>query len=117
VSTCHGFALPGAAVTGIGATLAMIHVVLPAFLSAGGAYLSAQPAEFFGELRITGHKLGSEDADVRAIPIKPDASLHHLHVVLLQAGSRAVFTFLSALEARCNTTSILFVGHNSPSFP
>jgi hypothetical protein len=114
--TGHCLAFLRAAFARIGATLAVIHVVFTAFLAALSAYLSAQPAELFGELRVTGHELSSQNADVRAIAVEPDAPLHHFNIVLLQAGGRAVFTFLSALQARLDTTLIFFVSHISPSF-
>ena len=95
----------------IGATLAVIHVMFAAFFSASAAYLRAQSAEFLGKLRVTRHQLSREQANVRAIPVEPNAAFHHLDIVLLQAGGRAMFAFLSALETRFNTISILIVSH------
>jgi hypothetical protein len=111
MSTGHCFALLRAAFARVGAPLAVIHVMFAAFLAALSAYLSAQPAELFGELRVTRHEPRSQHANVRAIPVEPDAPLHHFNFVLLQAGGRAVFAFLSALQARLDTTSIFFVSH------
>lgn len=111
MSPGHCFAFLGAAVAGIGAPLAVIHVVFAAFFSTSVAYFGAQAAELLGELRVTRHELSRQNADVSAIPVEPDAPFHHLHVILLQAGSRAVFTFLGALQASLNATSILFVSH------
>ena len=105
-----------AAFTRIGAALAMIHVMLAAFLSAGAANLSANPAELLGELRITGHELRCQDANVSAVPIEPNATLHHLNIILLQTGCRAVFAFLCALLARFDATSICVVSHTILSF-
>jgi hypothetical protein len=111
VNSCHCLAFFGAAFARPGATLAVIHVMFAAFFSASAAYLRAQPAEFLGELRVTRHELSREHANVRAIPVEPDAAFHHLYVVLLQAGGRAMFAFLSALQTRFNAISILIVSH------
>lgn len=112
MGTSHRFALFGATFARVGATLTMIHVVLSAFLTALAAYLRAQPAKLLRELRVTRHELCCQHTNVRAIPIQADAPFHHFHVVLLQAGRRAMFTFLRALQARLNTFSIFFVSHN-----
>jgi hypothetical protein len=116
MNTGHSLALLGAAVARIGATLTMIHIMFAAFFSTSVAYLGAKAAELLGKVRVTRHELRSEHTDVRAIPVEPDATFHHLHIVLPQAGSRAVFTFLSALQARFNATSIFFVSHTISPF-
>jgi hypothetical protein len=114
VGASHGLAFFSATLASIGAALAVVHVVFPAFLPASAADFSAEPAELFCKLRITRHELSSQNADVGAIPVQPDASFHHLYVVLLQARSRAMFALLSALQARFNTAFVFFVGHISP---
>lgn len=111
MNTGHGFAFLGAAFARLRAPLAMIHVVFAAFLSTSVAYLRAQAAKLLGKLRVTRHDLSRKHADVRAIPVEPDATFHHLHVVLLQTSGRAVFALLGALQARLDTTSIFFVSH------
>jgi hypothetical protein len=111
VNACHCLAFFGAAFARVGATLAVIHVMFAAFFSASAAYLRAQPAEFLGKLRVTRHQLSREQANVRAIPVEPNAAFHHLDVVLLQAGGCAMFAFLSALETRFYAILILIVSH------
>ena len=112
MNTSHRLAFFGAAFARIGAPLAVIHLVLAAFLTASAANVRAQSAELFRELRITGHELSREHANISAVPVEPDSTFHHINVVFLQTGRRAVFAFLSAFQARLDTTSVFFVSHN-----
>lgn len=56
--------------------------------------------ESYRSCKIAGHKVSGQDADVRAIAVQPDAPLHHFHFLILRAGGRTMFAFLSALQAR-----------------
>jgi hypothetical protein len=64
MNTSHSLALLGAAVAGIGAPLAVIHVMFAEFFSTSVAYLGAQPAELLGKVRVTRHELRRQDANV-----------------------------------------------------
>jgi hypothetical protein len=113
VSGRHRFAFFGAAFASVRTPLAMIRFMLAAFLAARLTDLSAQAAKLLRELRIARHKLRRKHANVRAIPIQPDATGHHLNILFLQASGRAMFAFLRALQARFNAASVFVVSHRS----
>jgi hypothetical protein len=99
----------GALFARIGTLVAMFVVVLAAFLTAGIAYVSTQLANPLGKLRSTGHFAHGEGANVGTAAVEFDAAGHHLHVVLLQAGSCAVFTGFHALVTSLDTFFVFFV--------
>jgi hypothetical protein len=112
----HRFAFLCASFAGVGAALAVIHVMLAAFLSAGAANFGAQAAELFGEFRIARHELRGQDTDVSAVAVEANAPLHHFDVLFLQARGGAMLAFLRAFQAGFNAASILFVSHNLSPF-
>jgi len=64
--------------------------MLTALIAALLADFSTQLAELAGRLTLQGHKLCRETADIGALHIQPDTVSHHLKVLFLQAGRRAV---------------------------
>src|ERR1041384_5916234 len=89
----------GAGAAGLGAALAVIHLVLPALRSARLADLRAHAAKVRGEARVARHEGGGEPAGLGAVAVKADAFGHHLHVALAEAGVSAVLAFLGAADA------------------
>lgn len=96
----HLAALFGTLVAGLGAFLAVLHLVLGALVSTGLADVGAQAANGFGMFASTGHCGRCQSADLGAIHVQRDASSHRLHVLLLQAGSSAVIAGRCAGVAR-----------------
>lgn len=87
---CHPAAFVGTPAACLRALLAMVHLVLPAFVAAGFANISAKTAEFACHLAASCH-IGSRDAaDLRAIHVKRNTTRHHLYILLLQAGCGAM---------------------------
>jgi hypothetical protein len=98
----------------VGATLAMIELVLATFLGARAADVGANAADFFREVRSTGHEGRRRVTNLRAITIKRDATGHHFDIVLLQTGAGAMFGLGGAVVAGFDTRLIFFVHNNSP---
>tara|TARA_R100001143_G_scaffold21233_1_gene22449 strand:- start:32 stop:442 length:411 start_codon:yes stop_codon:yes gene_type:complete len=88
----------------LGAFLAMIHLVLRAFLSAGPADLGTKSTELISVFTFAAHQGGSQGTKVRAVAVKLDASSHHFHIVLAQASRCTRFayqgTVRTSLDAR-----------------
>ncbi len=80
-----------AAAAGVGALLAVVHLVFGAFFLAEAADVGAVAQQALGAFRAAGHEAGRQGADVGAVAVKLNAAGHHLHVVFLQAGGGAVF--------------------------
>lgn len=100
----------GAGMAGRRASLAVIRLVTSAFVAAGLADISAEGAHPRGELAAPCHEPGSQPADRCAIDVQGNATGHHLHVLLLQAGGGAVVTGISAGVAGFDAGLIGFVG-------
>jgi hypothetical protein len=83
---------------GVCTLLAMLVIVLSAFFLAQAANLDALLYHVAGMAGVTGHKPGSEGADIGAIAIKHDAFYHHFHIVLLQAHGGTGFAGGDALN-------------------
>jgi len=79
-----------AVMTGFGAVLAMVVLMLTALIAALLADFSTQLAELASRLTLQGHKLCRQTADIGALHIQPDTVPHHLKILFLQAGCRAV---------------------------
>jgi hypothetical protein len=107
----HSFAFFSAVFASAGAALAMLVVMLAALFTAGPANLGARSAEVGGELGTARHELRGHGANQRAVSIEFDAACHHLHIVLAQAFTGAVFTFGGAFLAGFNTAFVFLVWH------
>ena len=75
-----------ALVTDFSASLAMLHFMFGAFITARLANLSAERAELCGKRIATCHPARCQRADVRAGAVERDAARHHFYVVLAQTG-------------------------------
>jgi len=79
-------------------------LVLAALLAAGTTDLRAKLANLSREFAVSSHKAGRQTANCRAVHVERDALRHHLHVLLLQAGSgttvAGVSTFIAGVDAR-----------------
>lgn len=116
-SSRHGRHLPAflcALKAGFGAFLAMDHAVvamLGAFVSARLANIGAQRANGFGVFAASSHCRSCKRADLSAIHVQRNAPRHHLDVLLLQAGSRAMIAGNNAGVARFNARIKCFMTH------
>jgi hypothetical protein len=110
----HLAALFGTLVAGLGAFLAMLHLVLGALVTTGLADVGAQAANGFGMFAATGHQGCSQRADLGAIHVQRDASSHRLHVLLLQARSSAVIAGHCASVARFDAGIEFLMRHFFP---
>ena len=89
----------------------MIHLVLGTFRAAGLTNFGAKLADAICEFRATGHFAHRERADISAAPVEFDATDHHLHIFLVQAGRSAVFAGFHALMTRLDAGFVFLVGH------
>ena len=110
----HFLTLLGAAVASIGALSAVFQIVLAAFLSTGMTRFSAEAANLGRELRAGAHEERRGPAKHRTISVQFNAARHHLHVVLVQAGARAIRALIGAMVTRFNAINIFFVCHINP---
>src|SRR5262249_37360367 len=97
--TCHAAALLGAGPARLGATPAVILLVLGALRAAGVTDLRADAADVVHEVRPPAHVSRRRPADLGAITGQPNALGHLLHVGLVQAGVGTVLALLSAPDA------------------
>ena len=81
----HLVALLSALLAGFDTLLAVLHLMVGAFVTAGLADVCAQGANGCGMLAAAGHGCCGQRADLGTIYIQGDALCHHLHVLLLQA--------------------------------
>jgi len=114
VSPRHFLTLLGGAVASIGALSAVFQIVLAAFLSTGMTRFSAEAGNLGRELRACAHEERRGPAKHRTISIQFNAARHHLHVVLVQAGARAMRALIGAMVTRFNAINVLFVWHIIP---
>jgi hypothetical protein len=112
---CDLFALQSATLTLIGAILAVIHVVLAAFLATSPAGFRAEAADRDGKLRVGAHEQRRRPAKHRAVTIQGDATSQHLYIVLLQTGARAISAFVRAVITSFNAVEIFFLCHKQLS--
>lgn len=95
----------------------MRHLVLGALVTARLADVGTQGADSPGMFAATGHCRRSQRADLRAIHVQRNAPRHHLDVLLLQAGSRAMVAGNNAGVARLDARIKCFMTHfNTPGY-
>jgi hypothetical protein len=97
--------------TGFGTFLAVVGVVFSAFFSTGIACFSTELTNAFSELRTASHLANGERAEVGAGSVQLDTTSHHLDVLLMEAGCRAVFACEQALMAGIDAVLVVFVSH------
>lgn len=107
----HPAALLGTTTASLRARLAMGCFVLGTFVCTGLADVSAQRTNRLDMLASPCHRCGGELADRCAIKIQRNAPRHHLDVLFLQAGCRAVIAGDGALVAGLNARSVLLMSH------
>ena len=100
---CHGGALIGALVASFGAGLAMLRVMLGAFIAARPADLGAQGADGLRVFAVAGHRVDGQATHSRAIHIKCDATRHHLDVNFPETCGKALIAGRGASNAGLNT--------------
>jgi hypothetical protein len=101
------------ATTRFGAALAMIHLVLPAFLPADIAHFGADPAQLCGELRIATHERRRLPADRSAVAIQADTFRHHLNVFFRKARGRTMLAFFGTRDTFTDARFILLMCHDA----
>ena len=110
----------GAGFTGLRALLAMVHVVLAAFRSAGIADLRAQFAQAMGiavRVRIrTRHEGRCHAADVRTIAVFVDHLLEAAHLPLDSAKSLEIAVANIRIDPHCLTTGRVLDGTAAGAF-
>lgn len=109
----HLAAFVGATAAGGRAILAMLGLVLGAFLGARVANVGAQLAHQMGVFGRTAHQLGGKAADGGAFIVERNAARHHARVRLLQARCGAGIACLCTLIACLNTRLKLTLHHDS----
>jgi len=88
-----------------------------AFITARLANIGAQRANSFGMFAAPGHGRRCKRADLSAIHVQRNAPRHHLDVLLLQAGSRAMVAGNNAGVARLDARIKCFMTHfNTPGY-
>jgi len=81
----HPPALFSTSAASLGATLAVIHLVFCAFITASLADISAQTAKGLGEFTAPGHITGRQAANLCAIHIQLYAARHSFNILFPQA--------------------------------
>ena len=93
----------------------MIHIVLFAFFGTRITDFCTRSANESGKLTTTAHEFSGSAADSRAVDIKSDAARHRLHILLLQAGARAVIASNCALVTGVDARLHSLVSHGEIS--
>ena len=93
------------------AILAMLCLVLRAFVAARLADICTEAANTFHEVRAACHQARGRSAHRRAGAIQLDAARHHLHILLVQAFRGAMLAGDRAGVTRNDTALILFKRH------
>ena len=86
----HPPAFFGALAASLGASLAVIHLMLAALFCACLAHFCAQAAKGLGKFASTSHIAGRKAANLRAIHVQLYAARHAFNVLLFQTGNSAV---------------------------
>jgi hypothetical protein len=108
---CHALALLRAAFARIGAALAVVGLMLTAFLGTGLANLGAHLAHAASKLAAPRHHGCGKAARLSAIHIQRNAMRHHLHVIFFQAGCGTFIASHGAGIAGVNTGLKAFIRH------
>lgn len=108
----HPAARFGALAASLGAALAVLVLVLPAFLATGLTDFRAQAAESSGELRLATHQRCRHPAHLGAIAVQPNALSHHLDILFTETGIGTVLARLSALDTGFDAGCVLRVCHD-----
>ena len=93
VGSHHLFALLGAAFAHVGTSLAMIHLMLAAFLSARTADIRADAADLLGGVRLAGHECRGCKADFRTVAKESDTASQFLYIVFPSTSGGTTFSF------------------------
>lgn len=107
----HATAFVCTALAGGRTFLAMAHLMLTAFLTAGLADVCTLLANRLGKFTTPSHIASGKAAYLCAIHDHCYAARHHLDILLLQAGRRAKVAGVSACVTGFNTGGVLLVGH------
>ena len=91
--------------------LAMVRLVLGAFVAAKLANIRAELADLLGAFAAARHVRGGEPADCGAVDVERDAARHHLHVGLLKTSRGAVVAGIGAGVACVDAGLELLVCH------
>src|SRR5581483_267093 len=99
------------AAAGFRAFLAVLHVMLGAFVSARLADFRTKRAGLCRKFRAACHETRSHRTDGRARAIQLDATCHHFSIVFLKTRCGALLTSRHARITFVDTALIFFVGH------
>jgi hypothetical protein len=86
-------------------------LMLAAFIPACLAYISTLATQLLGEFAVARHVASCQSTDGGAIHVECDATRHHLDVLLLQTGCRAVVTRIGASIAGVDAGLMLSMSH------
>jgi len=111
LARCHLPAQFGATTTGVSAFLAMLHIVLCAFFTAGLAHVGTYTAYRRYEVAVAGHVRRCQATDLRAIHIELDAARHHFRIVLRKTGDRTMIASIRTVVTGFNAFSELLMSH------
>lgn len=107
----HAPAFIGASPAGLGAFLAMAHLMSGAFVAAGFANFRACLAKQAGHFAAAGHISCSQAADLCAIHVEGNTAGHGFRIGFLQAGCRAMVAGCRTIVARFDTGLELLMRH------
>ena len=107
----HLAARIGAPAARLGAALAMVHLVLGAFLAAGLAHVCAQCADLLGKLARACHRPCGVTTQRGAVKVETYAAGKSSNILFCEARRRAVIARIGAAFARLDAVGILFMGH------
>ena len=93
----------------VGATLTVIHLVLPTLGSAGVTNVRAHPTDFLGKLRTATHEGGRRPADLGAVVVQPNALSHLGDILLAEACVAAMLALLRATDAGLHACLIFLI--------
>src|SRR5690625_4797979 len=85
--------------------------MFPALIRTGAAHLRTQSTKFLSQFTISAHQYGSQRTNIRAVPIKLNATSHRFHVFLTQTRGSAHFACLSTCPTCLDTGLIHGVSH------
>jgi hypothetical protein len=102
--------------TSLGATLAVLNLVLRALRAAGIADFGAYPTDLVDEVRSAAHVSRRGPADRSAVLVKPKALGHLGNFALAQASVGAVLALLGTSHAGFDARLVLLMSHLDSSF-